>query len=226
MSENINLIDVCDKKLFDIAMTHPSYVKDNDLPYDECYERLEFLGDSVLKLLVSEILFKKFPDYDEGRMTKIRAILVSDASLAKVAVKIGLDKCLKLGKGEEKTGGRTKESILACAFEAMLGACYTCGKINETSEFLKNEFAEYIEEIDNNLVKYHAKEMLQEYTQSIDCKLPVYKTEQTGSAHKPQFNSVVYYNDEEIASAAGKTKKESQQNCAYNACVKLGIIKV
>jgi len=114
---------------------------------------------------------------------------------------------------------------LACAFEAMLGACYNSGKMAEVSEFLKNEFLADIEEIDNNLAKYHAKEMLQEYTQSIDCNLPVYKTEQTGSAHKPLFNSVVYYNDEEIASATGKTKKESQQNCAYNACIKLGIIK-
>ena len=225
MAADINLIDVCDKKLFDIAMTHPSFVKDNDRPYDECYERLEFLGDAVLKLLISKILFNKFPDYDEGRMTKIRAIIVSDASLAKIAIKIGLDKSLRLGKGEEKTGGRKKESILACAFEALLGACSISGKVNETTEFLEKEFAEYIEEIDNNLVKYHAKEMLQEYTQAIDCKLPVYKTEQTGSAHKPQFNSVVYYNDEKIASATGKTKKESQQNCAYNACVKLGIIK-
>lgn len=224
MASDISLIDVCDKKLFETAMTHPSFVKDNNLPYDECYERLEFLGDAVLKLLISKILFSKFPNYDEGRLSKIRGILVSDAVLAKIALKNGLDKKLKLGRGEEKTGGRTKESILACAFEAMLGACFISGKMSETAEFLEREFFEYTDEIDNNLAKYHAKEMLQEYTQAIDGNLPVYKTEQSGSAHKPQFYSVVYYNDEEIASATGKSKKEAQQNSAYEACLKLGII--
>ena len=226
MADCTNLIRICDKKLFEKAVTHPSFIKDNAGAYDECYERLEFLGDSVLKLCVSGILYEKFPDYDEGRLTKIRGVIVSDATLAKIAKKTELDKYLKLGKGEERTGGRERESILACAFEAVLGACYLSGKFDKVLKFLDTELADYIAEVDSHLANYHAKEMLQEYTQGINGELPVYDTVQTsGSAHKPEFTSSVYFKGEMIASAIGKNKKEAQQNCAYSACVKLGIIK-
>ena len=226
MTDDIDLVQICDKDLLDKALTHPSFIKDHDKDYNECYERLEFLGDAVLKLFASKTLYEKFPKYDEGHLSKIRSILVSDATLAKIAKEIGLDNLLKLGKGEEKSGGRNRESNLACAFEALLGACYLSGKVQEISDFLNSKFDFFINDIDANLEKYHAKEILQEYTQGINGELPVYDTVQTsGSAHKPEFTATVFFNNEEIATAVGKSKKEAQQNCAYHACIKLGIIK-
>jgi len=226
MADDIDLLKICDKSLLEKALTHTSYIKDNNKEYGECYERLEFLGDAVLKLLASQILYEKFPEYDEGRLSKIRSILVADATLSEIAKKIKLDKYLRLGKGEEKTGGRKRESILACAFEAVLGACYLSGKSNKILDFLNKELNSYIDKIDKNLASYHAKEILQEYTQGINGELPIYNTVQTsGSAHKPEFTATVFFKNEQIASAIGKSKKEAQQNCAYNACLKLGVIK-
>ena len=115
-------------ELVEIALTHPSYTKENDLSDLENYERLEFFGDSVLKLFTSKLLYSTYPEAPEGELSKIRSILVSDAILAQVAVKIGLDKELILGPAEEKQGGRKRESNIACALEAVFGAYYLSGK--------------------------------------------------------------------------------------------------
>ena len=109
-------------ELVEIALTHPSYTKENDLSDLENYERLEFFGDSVLKLFTSKLLYSTYPEAPEGELSKIRSILVSDAILAQVAVKIGLDKELILGPAEEKQGGRKRESNIACALEAVFGS--------------------------------------------------------------------------------------------------------
>ena len=116
----------------------------------ENYERLEFLGDAVLKLCISEILYKKFPEYLEGDLTKIRSIIVSDNILAEIAKQIGISELLVLGKNEEKTGGRERKSIIACAFEAILGAYYLEDKYTELSEVLAKIFASFIKDVDEH----------------------------------------------------------------------------
>lgn len=207
------------------ALTHPSYTKENNLEYGECYERLEFLGDAVLKLLVSDLLFERYPDYTEGDMSKIRSVAVSDNTLAKIANKMGLDELILVGEHDRKLGVQNLESVTACSFEAVLGAYYLDGKLAELTEFIKNVFPPYLVEIEENYSKYNAKAILQEYTQGLSKTIPVYRLANTsGPAHNRVFTVEVSYNDEVVASGSGKTKKEAEQHAAYEACKKLGAI--
>ena len=206
------------------ALTHPSYTKENNLDSLESYERLEFFGDSVLKLFTSKLLYETYPSAPEGELSKIRSILVSDAILAQAGGKIGIDKLILLGPAEEKQGGRRRESNIACALEAVLGAYYLSGKRDEIENFIQDYIMIYAEDVDKHFEKYNAKDIFQQYTQGINKTLPVYRTVSiTGPAHKPEFNVEVEWNGEIIAQASGKTKKEAQQNCALEACKKLGI---
>lgn len=223
VSEIFN-IKIDNEEFFKEALTHPSYSKDLDLSYN--YERMEFLGDAVLKLSVSDILYKTFPEYSEGDMSKIRSIVVSDAVLFEICEKIGLSELILLPKHEEKQGCRKLESVCACAFEAVLGAYYLDGKMPEMLSFLEKTFKQYIDDVDKNFEQYNAKAILQEYTQSQTKKVPIYKLiASSGPAHNQTFETAVFYNEEQIAIGVGKTKKESEQHAAYNACLKLGVIK-
>lgn len=222
--EQIFNINIENAELFKKALTHPSYTKEHEMDYTESYERLEFLGDAVLKLAVSDILYKKYPDYTEGSMSKIRSVIVSDAVLFEVAEKIGLSELIILGKHEEKQGCRKLESVCACAFEAVLGAYYLDGKYSELIEFINRIFLPYIQEVDKNFEKYNAKALLQEYTQSKTKTIPEYRViNETGPAHNKTFEVEVWYEGKLIASASGKSKKDAEQKCAYEACKKLGI---
>lgn len=218
-------IKIQNEKLFEKALTHGSYTKENELSSLENYERLEFLGDAVLKLCISDILYKKFPDYSEGELTRIRSIVVSDNTLAKIAEKIGLYAIIILGKHEEKMGGRNRASILACVFESILGAYYLEGKFSEISSFLEKNLECCIKDVDENAGKFNAKAVLQEYTQSENKTLPQYNiVEEIGPEHDKIFIVEVSYMDKTLASGQGKTKREAEQNAAYSACVKLEII--
>lgn len=211
--------------LVEVALTHPSYTKELELSDLENYERLEFFGDSVLKLFTSKNLYETYPEAPEGELSKIRSILVSDAILAKVAIEIGLNTIIKLGPAEEKQGGRKRESNIACCLEAVLGAYYLSGKQNEIEAFVKKYIMIYADDVNNHFEKYNAKDILQRYTQGIDKSLPVYHTvEVKGPAHKPIFEVEVEWQGKKIASAQGKSKKEAQQNCALEACKILGAV--
>lgn len=210
-------------ELLDKALTHPSYTKELNLDSLTSYERLEFFGDSVLKLFTSKLLYEKYINYPEGDLSKIRSILISDNILSGIALEIGLDKLIKLGPAEEKQGGRKRESNLACALEAILGAYYLSGKTDAIENFIATYVIPYAEDIDAHFEKYNAKDILQQYTQGVDKTLPIYKTVAiTGPAHKPEFEIAVEWQGKIIATAKGKSKKEAQQNCAYEACKKLG----
>lgn len=216
---------VVDETLVDKALTHPSYTKELNLDDLLNYERLEFFGDSVLKLFTSKQLFETYPEYPEGDLSKIRSILVSDNILSKVAFEIGIDKLIKLGPAEEKQGGRKRESNLACSLEALLGAYYLNGKSEEIEQFISNYLMPFAKDIDEHFEKYNAKDLLQQYTQGIDKTLPVYKTVAVhGPAHKPEFEIEVEWQGRILATARGKSKKEAQQNCAYEACKSLGVV--
>lgn len=222
-----NLLDIecINKENLQIALTHPSYTTENNISYLKNYERLEFLGDAVLKLITSDLLYKKYPEYKEGKLSKIRSILVSDNTLTTIAKDIKLQEKMILGKGEEHTGGRDRESNIACTMEAILGAYYLDGKINYIKRFLNENLLPLSNEIDMHFEKYNAKAVLQEYTQKENNTLPKYTTTNiTGPMHNPKFEVEVSYNNKILAIGYGNNKKEAQQNGAYKACVELGII--
>lgn len=224
--EKIFKIKVKNKEIFKRALVHGSYTKENSINHLESYERLEFLGDAVLKLCVSEILYEKFPAYAEGDLTKIRSIIVSDNVLAEIAKTTGLYELIVIGKQEEKSGGRERKSILACAFEAVLAAYYLDNKYKELKMFLEEMLAVYITDVDENFEKFNAKAILQEYTQSQSKDVPVYNiVEEKGPQHDKVFVVEVSYGDKVLATGNGKTKKEAEQASALEACMNLGVIK-
>ena len=218
--------DKANAKLLKNAITHPSFTKEKgELDSLENYERLEFFGDSVLKLFTSKLLYETYPDYPEGKLSKIRSILVSDLTLSKIAFNIGLDQLIILGHAEEKQGGRRRESNLACSLEAVLGAYFLSKKGKYVEQFINKYVLPFAKDIDEHFEKYNAKDVLQQYTQGVDKTLPEYKTLSiTGPAHKPVFEIEVAWHGEILAVCKGSTKKETQQECAYEACKKLGVI--
>ena len=211
-------IEGCNIELTDIALTHPSYnfeANEDNMPD---YERLEFLGDSVLWLSVSDFLYKKYENYDEGKLTKIRSYLVSDEFLAKTALKTGLNEYIKIGLHEEKDGGRNKESILACTFEALFGAVYLSLGFNGAYKFVIKFYESLEEDLTRILYLYNSKEILQEYTQGKNKDLPEYEiVEEKGKAHKREYKVCVKYRGEVLGEGRGKTKKEAEKNAAFSA---------
>lgn len=223
--EEIFGIKTVDGELYKKALTHPSYTQDLNLDHTQSYERLEFLGDAVLKLTVSDVLYNMFPESTEGEMSKIRSIVVSDNTLAQIAKEKGLDKLIILSKHDEKQGARNLNSICACSFEAVLGAYYLDGKYKQVRKYIEKTFTSYIKDVKDNFAKYNAKEILQEYTQAKDKNRPVYRVVgELGPAHKRVFEVEVSYNGEVLATESGLSKKDAEQKSAYSACVKLGII--
>ena len=223
--EKIFGIKISTPELYKIALTHTSYTQEQNLPYTQNYERLEFLGDAVLKLSVSDILYNMYPQDPEGELSKIRSFVVSDQTLSIIFKEKGLNKYIILAKHEDKQGCRELESVCACAFEALLGAYYLDGKFEEIKEFIKNTFTPCITDVKEHFENYNAKAVLQEYTQSIDSKRPEYIV-RSSIQHKnhTEFEIEVRYNNEILAVEKGFSKKEAEQKCAYEACKKLGII--
>ena len=223
--EKIFGIKIVDSDLFKKSLTHQSSTQDLNLDYTESYERLEFLGDAVLKLTVSDVLYNMYPQSTEGEMSKIRSIVVSDNTLAQIAKGNGLSELIILSKHDEKQGARNLNSICACAFEAILGAYYLDGKYKQVRKYIEKTLTPYIKDVKDNFAKYNSKEILQEYTQSLDKNRPVYKVvNESGPAHKRIFEVEVSYNGEVLASEKGLSKKDAEQKAAYSACEKLGII--
>lgn len=204
--------------LYDRALTHSSYTYENKLSAFDNYERLEYLGDAVLKLVVSEYLFERFPEYREGELTKIRAVVVSDAKLAEIAKAIGLGEYIVFGSSEAKSGGRKKVSNLACAFEALLGAMYLDGKMLEIRDMMCEQLENFVTEIDMSKTKDNYKAALQELTQADGGVLPVYRTiKEAGPSHNRTFHIEVSINGEMVGIGIGKSKKEAQQQAARQA---------
>ena len=218
-------IEPVTEDLYRRALTHPSYTKDKGLDYTLCYERLEFLGDAVLKLVMSDVLYNMFPESSEGELSKIRSIVVSDNSLAKIAKRDGLQELIVLAKHDEKQHIRETDSVCACAFEAVLGAYYLDNKVEDLIDYIKVTFKPLIMDVKDNFECYNAKAILQEYTQGIDGELPVYDVvSENGPAHKKIFEVSVSYNGKVLATEKGTSKKDAEQKCAYSACKNLGIV--
>jgi ribonuclease III len=200
------------------AMTHSSYSNEKKSKKFKNNERLEFLGDSVLSIIVSEYLFHKFSELAEGELTKVRSKLVCEATLSSCARDIGIGDYLILGKGEEITGGRDRSSILADAFEALIAAIYLDGGIEEAKRFVLKEISKFVGDAINGNIIQDYKTYLQEVVQvKKENKLTydLYKSE--GPDHCKTFYINVELNDRVIGTGTGKSKKEAEQSAARKA---------
>jgi len=198
-----------DKDLIIEALTHKSYKK----PYNN--ERLEFLGDAVLDLIVGEYLFTRFPKSNEGILSKIRASLVNESGFTLIARKLDLGSYIYLSSAEENNNGRDKPSLLSNAFESIIGAIYLDSGLSVAKEIAIKLIEECHPKIDLDSLSKDYKTALQELTQSVHGVTPVYKLiDSFGPDHKKEFVIAIVLNDETIATAKGKSKKEAQQNSA------------
>ena len=213
-----------DLALLDTALTHTSYVK-GDGRASAHNERLEFLGDAVLELCTSEYLYLRFPYYDEGAMTRLRAQAVCEGALYQVAREYGLGAMLLLGRGEDHSGGREKPSILSDAVEAVIGALYIDGGMEVAKgfimRFVHNSVADAMA---GRLIKDH-KTMLQEYVQKRHMGQIVYElTGSSGPDHNKTFTMRVLVAGETAGIGEGRTKQEAGQQAARAALIEFGVI--
>jgi len=205
-------------ELLTLALTHRSYAYENGgLPPNE---RLEFLGDAVLGLVVTDHLYLAHPDLPEGQLAKLRASVVNMHALAGVSRSLGeggLGAHLLLGKGEELTGGRDKASILADGLEAMIGAVYLEHGMDTARELLHRLFGDLLAEAPLRGAGLDWKTSLQELTASASLGVPEYRVVDTGPDHQKEFTATVIVNDDERGNGSGTTKKEAEQNAAEMA---------
>lgn len=204
-----------DKLLFKRALTHTSYANEQKINKNGHYERLEFLGDAVLELVTSEYLFVNNPDMEEGAMTKMRAAIVCEVSLAKSANDISLSDYIFLGKGESSTGGRKRESIIADVMEAVIGAIYLDGGIDAAKVFVQKFILKDLEE---RKWFYDAKSSLQEKVQQSKLGIISYiLLAEIGPEHQKEFECAVNVGGIQMGKGRGKSKKEAEQRAALEA---------
>ena len=208
-----------DKQLLVQAFTHSSFVNEQKINKHPDYERLEFLGDAVLEMISSAYLFRKFPDKKEGEMSKMRASLVCEGALAFDAKVLDLKSYILLGKGEEATGGRDKESIIADVMEAVIGALFLDGGIEQSKRFIDS----YILTNTDAVVMFgDSKSMLQEVAQGENLGEVRYEIcGESGPEHDKIFEVRVYVGDKNLGEGTGKTKKAAEQKAAYQALLVL-----
>ncbi len=207
-----------DLKLLKEALTHSSYSNESKKIKNRNNERLEFLGDSILGLIISNYLFRLNKDLPEGDLTKIRAAIVCERSLKNVAKSIGLGEYLYLGKGEESTGGRTRDSILADATEALIAAIYIDGGFKKATNFVLEYMDEIISQAIEGKIMRDYKTQLQELIQKDNKENIVYKLiDQLGPDHDKTFEMNVYIGNKIIGTGIGKSKKEAEQAAAKDA---------
>ena len=213
-----------DRGLLEHALTHKSRAAEDASGGVADNESLEFLGDAVLGLVVADLLFRQFPEYDEGQKSKVKASVVSTASLARHAEQMGLGEHLLLGRGEEKTGGRFKQALLADAYEALIAAVYLDGGFDAATVFLQRELQEAIDlGSSQTIVGQDYKSALQERLQALGRPLPEYRVAgQAGPDHRKVFSVEVVVNGDVLGTASGKAKKEAEQEAARLALERLG----
>ena len=203
------------------ALTHSSFAHEQKIGPQESNERLEFLGDAVLELCVSDILYHRFQEMDEGELTKKRAALVCESTLAEVARKLGLGKFILLGQGEAREGGREKDSILADAFESILGAVFLDGGIQETSNIVRNLLEPLLDK--KNVQKPDCKTLLQEILQKNSKTTATYEIiHEEGPPHQKTFTASVFHEGNNLGTGKGSSKKAAEQEAAAAALKKMG----
>lgn len=219
--EKILGVEFKDKKLLIQALTHRSYLNENPEDSYGNNERLEFLGDAVLELIVSDFLFKRFKEKPEGEMTNLRAALVNEENLSKRAEDISIDKYILLSRGEIKESEKAKKSILADTLEAIIGAIYLDEGMGVARGFVKDKILVNIEEFTKKNLK-DFKSRFQEEAQSQYGITPIYKVlKEWGPDHDKEFVSGVFLDDELIAKGKGSSKQEAEEGAAQEALDKL-----
>ena len=210
--------------LLEEALTHSSYANEHKAEGSVCNERLEFIGDSVLGFVCTELLFNKYPTRPEGELSKLRSALVCETALDKYAKSIELGKYLLLGHGEDLAGGRERPSILSDAFEALIAAIYLDGGMDNAKKFVLPFILDAIEnDPTTHVLKRDYKTSLQEIAQQNPGEIIKYTVvSETGPDHDKEFTVNVYLNSNLLASGSGKNKKEAEQDAAHKALKLMG----
>ncbi len=207
-----------DKSLFQQAFVHRSYINENKASGLSHNERLEFLGDAVLELVITDFLYKKYTDKPEGELTSLRSALVNADTCASIATELGMGSYLLLSKGESKDTGRARQYILANALEALIGAIYLDQGLDEAKNFIEVNFISLIEKIISAKSFIDSKSSFQEKAQEFDGITPAYKTiKESGPDHEKKFTVGVYLDKTLIATGEGVSKQEAEQNAAKQA---------
>jgi len=212
-----------DRGLLEHAMTHTSRANEDVSGGVVDNESLEFLGDAVLGFVIADLLFREFPGTNEGQKSKMKAMLVSTATLARQAERLSLGDHLILGRGEEKTGGRRKQALLADGYEALIAAIYLDGGVEQARAFVQREFAALVADArEHGLAGQDHKSALQEYSQSNELPLPDYRLAGTlGPDHRKLFQMQVVMGGEVLGEGSGPSKKEAEQEAARVTLEKL-----
>ena len=200
------------------ALTHSSYANEKKTGNYKDNERLEFLGDAVLELTSSEFIYTGNPDMNEGKMTRLRASIVCEPTLAMCARQIHLQEYIMLGKGEDLTGGRTRDSIISDALEALIGAIYLDGGFANAKKFI-HRFV--LNDLENKQLFYDSKTILQEVVQAHGLEVEYELTGEEGPEHDKKFHVIAKAGDLFVVKGTGHTKKAAQQQAAYNALLHL-----
>ena len=211
------------ERLLEQAFTHRSYINENRGERREHNERLEFLGDAVLELVVTEFLFAKYPDKPEGDLTSYRAALVNTVSISNSATNLGMNEFLLLSRGEAKDTGRARQIILANAFEAVIGAIYLDQGYESAKKFIAEQLFHKTDEVVEKGLWQDAKSRFQEIAQEKNSVTPSYDViSQTGPDHDKRFVVGVYLGEEQIAAGEGRSKQEAEQVAAQKALIAKG----
>ena len=208
-----------DETLLKQALTHSSFTNEQKINKAKNYERLEFLGDAVLELVSSEFLFREHPEVPEGELTKQRASMVCEPSLAFCARDLELGEFMRLGKGEESTGGRNRDSITSDAMEAVIGAIYLDGGMAAAKAFIDRFI---LSDLEDKQLFYDSKSNLQELVQGkFKQELSYELLEESGPEHDKTFRVSVHMGEEVLGEGQGRTKKAAEQQAAYKALLRL-----
>lgn len=207
-----------DKDLLRQALTHSSYANERKINKVKDYERIEFLGDAVLEMISSEYLYNSRSEMSEGQLTRTRAAMVCEPSLAACARDLSLDRYILLGKGEEMTGGRSRDSIISDVMEALIGAVYLDGGFERAREFI-HRFV--LSDLEDRALFYDAKSILQEEMQKDGGDIRYVLVGESGPEHDKSFFVEVYQGDVLLGSGSGHNKKTAQQKAAYEALLRL-----
>jgi ribonuclease-3 len=217
----MNLPKFNNQQLFIQAFTHRSYLNEAKQAV-ESNERLEFLGDSILSFVVSGYLYNTFPQYNEGKLTNLRALLVNTKSLATIAKNLNFGDHLRLSKGEEESKGRQNQSLLADSYEAFIGALFLDQGIEAVRQFIIDTLLPMVTELVQRKAFKDPKSLLQEYIQSKKQNSPIYKVlHEEGPPHAKTFTVGVYAMDKLLGEGIGKSKQEAEVNAAEAALVTL-----
>ncbi len=220
LEEKLN-IEFEDKELLKRAFTHRSYINESN-DANKHNERLEYLGDAVLEFLASRYLFEKYPEHPEGDLTSFRSATVKTETLADTARKLDFGKYLRMSRGEETTGGRDKDYLLANTFEAILGAIYMDKGLDACDEFVKRILFPRIPNIVENRLDLDAKTQFQEIAQEMHKITPSYRViAETGPDHNKRFEVEVSLNDKPYGKGKGPSKQKAEENAAEMALIKI-----